>query len=191
MVGLLGGSFDPIHLGHLLTAQALVERLQLDELRFVPARQQPFKVGRHGASAADRAEMVARAIRGEARFGVERVELEREGPSYTVDTLRTLRAREPGVEFVLFVGADAAAELPTWHEAGAIPGLATVVAFARQGVSAPVGTLVARTIPVPTIDISATEIRRRVAAGLSVRYWVPEAVAEYIAAHGLYHSGAG
>jgi len=135
--------------------------------------------------------MVELAIADNPAFELGRLEVDRTGPSYTVDTLRELRTREPGVEFALLVGADAAAELPTWREAEAIPGLATVIAFARQGTPAAGDGLVARTIPVPTIDISATEIRRRVAAGLSIRYWVPEAVAEYIAAHGLYHSGEG
>jgi nicotinate-nucleotide adenylyltransferase len=191
MIGLLGGSFDPIHHGHLLVGQAAVEQLGLAELRFVPAGEQPFKRGRHAASAAQRAEMVALAIAGEPRFRLERAEVERTGPSYTVDTLRALRAREPGTEFALLVGADAAAELPLWHEAAALPGLARIVVFERGGEAAPASPLVGGRIAVPALEVSATAIRARAAAGLSIRYWVPDAVAEYVARHGLYRNGAG
>lgn len=189
MVGLFGGSFDPIHLGHLLVAQAVVEALELEELRFVPARLQPFKRGRHGAAAEDRAAMVELAIRGEPRFRLERSELSREGPSYTVETLRELAAREPGREFALVVGADAAEELPSWREGSDIPKLARIVAFARSGRPVPAAAWVWRTVEVPAVGISSTEIRARVRAGRSVRYWVPEAVAEYVAARRLYLDG--
>jgi nicotinate-nucleotide adenylyltransferase len=189
VIGLLGGSFDPIHHGHLLVAQAAVEQLGLEELRFVPAREQPFKQGRHAATAADRAQMVALAIAGEPRFRLESLELERPGPSYTVDTLRALRRREPGAAFALLVGADTVAELELWREAALLPSLARIVAFARAGAQAPPSALVAETIAVPSLDVSATAIRGRVAAGRSIRYWVPERVAEYVAAHGLYRNG--
>ena len=186
MVGLLGGSFDPIHHGHLLVAQAAVEALTLAELRFVPARQQPFKVGSHGADAADRVRMVELAIAGEPRFQVERIEIDRPGPSYTVETLRALRAREPSTGFVLLVGADAAAELPTWHEAEEIPHLARVVMFARPPERDPGPAEELETIRVPQLEISASDIRRRVRAGQSIRYWVPDAVRDHIASHRLY-----
>jgi nicotinate-nucleotide adenylyltransferase len=103
-----------------------------------------------------------------------------------VDTLEELRRRDPGVEFVLLLGADAAAELPAWHDAGRIPELARVVVFARPGTALPASPFVSHGIEVPAIDISATEIRRRVQQGRSVRYWVPDLVAEYISAHRLY-----
>ena len=186
MVGLLGGSFDPIHHGHLLVAQATLEALALTELRFVPARQQPFKEGAHGADAAQRLRMVELAIAGEPRFRVERLEIDRPGPSYTVDTLRALRAREPATAFILLVGADAASELPSWHEAEEISGLARVVMFARPAKHDLGTTGRLEAITVPQVEISASEIRRRVRAGQSIRYWVPEAVREYIAAHRLY-----
>jgi nicotinate-nucleotide adenylyltransferase len=186
VIGLLGGSFDPIHHGHLLVAQAVMEALGLEQVRFVVAREQPFKHGRHAASAAQRAEMVALAIAGDDRFALERAELDRPGPSYTVDTLRALRAREPEAAFALLVGADAASELPTWREGSEIPRLARVVAFARAGAPAPAGTHVWRTVAVPAIDISATAVRERVRTGRPIRYWVPDAVAGYIAAERLY-----
>jgi len=185
-VGLFGGSFDPIHHGHLIVAQAVAEALALDELRFLPARNQPFKVGRHAASPEARTRMVALAIEGEPRFRLEPVEMERPGPSYTVDTLQLLREREPAHRFTLLVGADAARELPAWHEAGALVELADLVLFARAGAELPSLPWRHRTVTVPGVDISATTIRRRVAEGRSVRYWVPDVVAEFIRVERLY-----
>jgi nicotinate-nucleotide adenylyltransferase len=186
MIGLFGGSFDPVHHGHLVVGQVAREKLGLELLRFVPAREQPFKRGRHGTSPTHRAAMLSLALRGSPGFAVEPAELSRPGPSYTVDTLEELRQREPGTELVLLLGADAAAELPSWHEARRIPELARVVVFARPGTAVPASPWVAGSIEVPAIDISATEIRNRVRQGRSVRYWVPDAVAEYITTHRLY-----
>ena len=186
MVGLLGGSFDPVHHGHLIVGRVAAEILGLDSVRFVPAREQPFKRGQHGASAEQRAAMLELAVAGSPGFAVERAELERPGPSYTVDTLRALRAREPGIHLTLLLGADAAAEIGAWHQADEIPALATVVVFARAGTAVPSSRLIARTIEVPAIEISATEIRRRVREGRSIRFWVPDPVAEYVNRHRLY-----
>jgi len=185
-VGLLGGSLDPVHHGHLIVARVAQETLGLDEVRFLPAREQPFKLGRHGASAADRAVMLELAIAGSPGFALERAELDRAGPSYTVDTLEALRAREPAARFTVLLGADAAAELSAWHRAADLPNLARIVVFGRPGTPVPASPLIAGTIEVPAVDISATEIRRRAAAGLPVRYWVPDAVAEYMVRHRLY-----
>jgi nicotinate-nucleotide adenylyltransferase len=186
MVGLFGGSFDPVHHGHLIVGRVASETLGLDSLRFVPAREQPFKRGQHGAPAEHRAAMLDLAVAGAAGFAVERSELERPGPSYTVDTLRTLHAREPGIRLTLLLGADAAVEIEAWHRAEEIPALATVVVFARAGVPVPSSRLFARSVEVPAIEISATEIRRRVREGRSIRYWVPDPVAEYVTRHRLY-----
>jgi nicotinate-nucleotide adenylyltransferase len=185
-IGLFGGSFDPVHHGHLIVGQAAAEALGLDELRFVPAREQPFKLGQHAAPAADRAAMLELAVQGAPRLSVERLELERPGPSYTVDTLRALVARQPGAAFTLLLGADAARELEDWREAGALPGLARIVVFARGSTAVPDSRLIAGVVEVPRIEISATEIRGRVRAGLPIRYWVPDAVARYVAQHRLY-----
>ena len=186
MIGLFGGSFDPIHHGHLIVARVAAERLGLDQLKFVPAREQPFKQGRHSAPAEHRAAMLELAIAGETDFAVERLELERPGPSYTVDTLRELRRRVPGERLSLLLGADAAAELALWRSADELPGLAQIVVFARPGSPIPESPLISRTIEVPAIDISATELRRRAREGRSLRYWVPDAVAGYITRHRLY-----
>lgn len=186
MIGLFGGSFDPVHHGHLIVGQVAAEQLKLHALRFVPAREQPFKRGMHRSSAEHRAAMLSLATAGTAGFEVELSELERPGPSYTVDTLRHLRQREPDAELLLLLGADAAAELPAWREAAEIPRLARVAVFARPGSPVPQAPWVSAVVTVPAIDISATEIRARVARGKSVRYWVPDAVAEYIATHRLY-----
>jgi nicotinate-nucleotide adenylyltransferase len=185
-IGLFGGSFDPVHHGHLIVARVAAEALALDELRFLPAREQPFKQGRHGAPAADRAVMLELAVAGSPGFAIERTELDRPGPSYTVDTLEALRAREPAATLTLLLGADAAAELDAWHRATELPRLARVIVFGRAGAPIPSSPLIAGSIAVPAVDISATEIRRRVRAGLPIRYWVPDAVAEYMVRHRLY-----
>jgi nicotinate-nucleotide adenylyltransferase len=130
--------------------------------------------------------MLELAIAGSRGFAVERAELERPGPSYTVDTLRAIHAREPGIRLTLLLGADAANELDAWHQAETIPSLATVVVFARAGAPVPRSRLIARSIEVPAIEISATEIRGRIRDGRPIRYWVPDPVAEYVTLHRLY-----
>lgn len=189
-IGLFGGSFDPIHHGHLIVAQAVADALGLEEVRFVPAREQPFKVGQHLAPADLRARMVEVAIAGEPRFRLERAELERSGPSYTVDTLRQLRTREPGRRFALLIGADAARDFPKWREASAVAELADLVVFARAGSPPAELPWPVRQVVVPAIEISATGIRRRVRQGQSIRYLVPDPVLEVIRAGGLYLTDA-
>jgi nicotinate-nucleotide adenylyltransferase len=186
VIGLFGGSFDPVHHGHLIVAQVAREQLGLEVLRFVPAREQPLKRGQHHSSAEHRLAMLSLAVAGTSGFAVETAELNRPGPSYTVDTLRHLRRRHPGAELVLLLGADAALELPAWHEAEQVPELARIVVFGRPGSTRSSMAGAFGRIDVPAINISATDVRARVRRGLSVRYWVPDAVAEYISAHRLY-----
>ena len=182
---LFGGSFDPVHLGHLIVAEAAAEAMGAP-VRFLPAREQPLKRAGHGASAAHRIAMLGAAVAGNPRFSVDAIELDLPAPSYTVDTLRALKRREPGNRFALLLGGDAARELPRWREADALAGLADVVVFARPGAAVPGDPRITRVIDVPAVDLSATDIRARVAAGRSIRYLVPEPVREYIARHGLY-----
>jgi len=183
---LFGGSFDPVHLGHLAVAEAAAEALNGATIRFMPAREQPFKRAAHQATPEQRGDMLALAARNNPSFQVERVEFGLPVPSYTVRTLRALGEREPGNRFTLLLGADAAADLAGWWEVEALPALADVVVFARPGVAVPSHPLIRRVIEVPAIALSATDVRERVRAGRSIRYLVPEAVREYIAAHGLY-----
>ena len=185
-IGVFGGSFDPIHRGHLIVAGAAADRLGLDRVHFVPARAQPFKAGRHGADAAERAAMVELAMAADRRFVLDRRELERDGPSYTVDTLRALRTERPADALFLLVGADAAQELPGWREADALPRHARIVVLTRPGVAPPPHPLCADSLEVPAVDLSATEIRERVRRGESIEGLVPAAVARYIEEHGLY-----
>lgn len=189
MVGLLGGSYDPIHHGHLIAARRLLEKLRLASVRLVPAREQPFKQGGHGARAEDRARMVELAIKGEPGLSLERCELERPGPSWTVETLRHLRTVEPDQEFVLLLGADAAREIDKWRDSPILPELATIVVFARPGSAPPASPLIHRVVEIPAVGISSTEIRERVRLGISIRYLVPPEVEEHIRARSLYIQG--
>ena len=189
-LGLFGGSFDPPHIGHLLVAIDACEALALDRLTFIPAGVQPLKAGRAVASPSQRYEMVRRLVGSDPRFMVDAIEIERPGLSYTVDTLATVAARETGSELFLLVGADILGSFNQWREPGRILELATLVVLERSGG----GDLPAlpgrsRSLPTRRIDVSSTEIRARVAAGKSIRGFVPDAVGEFIAAEGLYSQG--
>ena len=186
MEALFGGSFDPVHIGHLVAAEAAGEALDA-RVRFLPARAQPFKRAAHGAAPEQRAQMLDLAVAGNPRLAVERIELTLPVPSYTVRTLQALAGREPGNRFTLLLGADAAAELAAWYQVEALPALADVVVFSRPGASLPRHPAIRRVVEVPAVDVSATMIRERVRQGRSIRYLVPDAVRDYIAAHGLYH----
>jgi nicotinate-nucleotide adenylyltransferase len=185
MIGLLGGSFDPIHNGHLRTAQSLFEQLHLSQLRFVVAREQPLKQG-HAAAADHRARMVELAITGIPGFTTEPIELGRTGPSYTVDTLRALTAREPGQQWMVLLGSDAARDLDRWREAAEVARLARIVVFGRAGEPVPSSPLIGGTATVPPVPISATQVRQRVREGLPVDHLVPPSVARYIRQNRLY-----
>lgn len=182
---MFGGSFDPIHHGHLIVASVAAEDLGADVVRLVPAGEQPFKVGLHRAPAADRLRMVELAVGGRAGLVADRSEVDRAGPSFTVDTLRGFAERFPGATMSLALGVDAARLFGQWRAPDEIRALAEVVVLARAGEEVPAG-LAGRVVTVPRIDISSTEVRERVHRGRSIRYWVPEPVDRYIAAHGLY-----
>lgn len=186
--GIFGGSFDPVHNGHLIVAGAAADALRLDRVHFVPACVQPFKAGRQHASPADRVAMLLAALPHDTRFELDTREIEREGVSYTVDTLREFAAEFPGDELSLLVGADAARDLPGWRDASAIPQLAEVVVLTRPGEEVP-RHLAARTLSVPAVEVSATQVRDRARRGESLEDLVPAAVARYIESHRLYHAG--
>jgi len=185
-IGVFGGSFDPVHHGHLIVADEARRALALTEIRFVPAREQPFKEGRHRAGADDRLAMLRLALAGAPGFVVDARECRREGPSYTIDTVRELRSEFPGAALSLLVGADSARDFTKWREAPAILELATLVILTRPGAAAPPEGVRGTMLSVPAVDISATQVRDRVRAGESIRFLVPDAVARYIADRRLY-----
>ena len=180
--GLFGGSFDPIHVGHLILAREAKERLGLDRVIFIVAKISPHKLDRTPASAEARLEMVRAAVADEPGFEVEDCELAREGPSFTVDTVRLLRARHPGDTFFYFIGADNLALLHTWREIDALRTLAEFVVLDRgENVESNGMRRVSR-----QVDVSSTDIRKRVARGESIRYLLPEGACEVIYRNGLY-----
>ncbi|MGC3991113.1 MAG: nicotinate-nucleotide adenylyltransferase [Chthoniobacteraceae bacterium] len=181
-IAIYGGTFDPIHHGHLILAREAVEKLGLDRLIFVPNTISPHKLARQAASPVLRLAMVRAAIAGEGSFAVDDLEIHRGGPSYAIETVEALQAREPGAEWVYLIGGDNIAALHTWKRFAELERLVQFVVFTRPGDSA------AHAYPViqRQIEISATEIRERVAKGLSIRYLVPEPVREIIARENLY-----
>ncbi len=196
-IGILGGTFDPVHFGHLILAETCRDVLQLDQVRFVPAGDPPHKPDAKISDGHARADMLLLAVSGYPEFVIDRRELKRNGPSFTVDTLAELTAENPGSELYFLMGADSLRELPTWRQPGRIAELATIVACNRPGVPSLdrsqivdwVGqTIAARviTMVVPGMDLSATDLRRRVAEGRGLRFLTPRAVEAFIAQHGLY-----
>jgi nicotinate-nucleotide adenylyltransferase len=200
-VGLYGGTFDPVHFGHLVLAEQCREQLSLDSVWFIPAGTPPHKAGREISPGPSRAEMLECAIAGTPQFRVHPLELQRTGPSYTVDTLRQLRQEHPGDSFFLLLGADMLADLPNWREPGAVATLATLVAVNRGGEAPPnlamlkqsLGEVVNSVLRVsmPEIAISSRDLRTRVRERRSIRYLTPRAVEAYIEQHGLYRAGSG
>lgn len=183
----MGGTFDPPHLGHLVAASDAAQALGLDLVLWVPSALHPFKKGSVRTSPAVRLEMVRAAIAGDPRFRADALELEREGPSYTVDTLRELHARHPGAELFFLTGADNLRDLPKWREPDEVVRLARLVVVSREGEAAPEDTRYpAVAVHVLRVDVSSTEVRRRVAAGESIRYLVPEPVREIVERERLY-----
>jgi nicotinate-nucleotide adenylyltransferase len=180
-VGLLGGSFDPVHYGHLRAAQWALEAFELEEVRLVPAHQSPFK-GPCAASTEDRRAMLDLAVADNPALVVEGCEIEREAPSYTVDTLRTLAARSPRTRFTLILGSDAAAGLDQWRESAEVRRLAEIRVLGRPGD----GAVNRGLVPFQGLGISSTDIRDAVRASRSIRYLTPESVRLFIEEKGLY-----
>jgi len=186
-IGILGGTFDPPHIGHLLAATDELDAPAPDRRIFIRAAEQPLKHSVTTSSAADRLAMTKRLAGGDPRFAVDSLEIDRGGLSFMVETLRALRARwdDPTLALFLLIGADVVATLPKWREPEAIAGLAEIVVLGRSGAECSVGG-VGRMLERRRVDVSSTEIRARVRAGRSIRGFVPDAVAEYITAARLY-----
>ncbi len=196
-IGVMGGTFDPIHIGHLMVAEEVTNRLGLGEVLFVPAGQPWLKPDSPVAAAEHRVEMVRLAIADKPYFKLSTVEIERAGPSYTVDTIAQLQGRLGARDELVFIlGWDSLAGLPRWKEPSRLIKMCRLVAVPRPGYSAPDLDALEALIPglsqrvtlvdKPEIDISASEIRRRIAHGLSIHHLVPEPVEKYIKQHRLY-----
>jgi len=190
-LAIFGGSFDPPHVGHLLVAEDAYEHLGLDRVVLVPTATQPLKVGRTVAAAEHRVAMVRLLADGDTRFEVSTVEVERAGLSFTVDTLTHFAAVHPAAERFFLVGADVLATFGQWREPERVLQLASVVVLEREGDAAaklPVGVQsgAIRRLPTRRVDVSSTEIRERVRKGKSIRGFVTDSVAAYIARAGLY-----
>ncbi len=194
--GIFGGVFNPPHIGHLVCAQEALTQMRLDSVTLVPVGQAPHRSVEDDPGAETRAEMCERAVRADERFAVSRAEIERPGPSYTLDTLRTLSSED---SHVLIMGADQAASLPEWHEPEQVLELAVVAvaereetrrAQVREAVAGLRGADRVGFFDMPRIDVSSTLVRRRAGLGQPIRYLVPDAVAELIAGRALYSGAA-
>lgn len=198
-LGLLGGTFDPVHYGHLLLAESCREQCRLDAVWFVPSGRPPHKPVAELTPVEVRIEMLELAIAGEPSFAICRYEADRQGVSYTVDTLEQLAREEPQRELFFLMGADMLGDLPNWREPERICQLALPVAAFRAEVGPPdfaglaslvpperLAAMRAHQVEMPAVGFSSSQIRRRVRAGKSIRFWTPRAVEEFIHTRALY-----
>jgi nicotinate-nucleotide adenylyltransferase len=194
-LGLLGGTFNPPHIGHLVCAQEACVQLELEHVLWMPVYSPPHKEVPDDPGVDARVELCRRAVAGDERFSVSRIEADVPARSYTVDTLRRLHESRPQDDLTFIMGGDMAYALPTWHQPEAVLSLATLGVAERDGVrradimerlAGLAGADRIRFFDMPRLDLSSSEIRRRVAAGRPIRYLVPDGVAAYIAAEGLY-----
>ena len=198
-LGLFGGSFDPVHYGHLLLAESCREQARLDEVWFVPAAVSPFKQSQDRTSGPQRVEMLELAIAGHETFRVSRLEIDRGGVSYTVDTLAEIKRTRPSDELFFLLGADALEDLPAWREPKRICELATPLVVRRPGSAEPdfsrlseiasparIAEIRRCQVEMPQIGLSSRDLRRRVSEGLGIRYRTPRGVEKYIEAAALY-----
>jgi len=198
-IGILGGRFNPPHLGHLICAQAAVEQLDLDRVVLMPVSVPPHKEAEEDPGGDHRLEMCRLAVAKDERLAVSRLELDRPGPSYTADTLRAIHESAPGDDLTFIVGGDMAHSLPSWREPEVVLELATLAVAARSGTRR--ADIEQRLEPLagpgrihffdmPRIDISSSDVRRRVRDGRPIRYLVPDEVVRYIGSEGLYRAPA-
>jgi nicotinate-nucleotide adenylyltransferase len=190
-VGLFGGSFDPVHAAHVALAEAALAELRLDQVRWIPAGQ-PWQKERAVTPAVHREAMLRLAIQHEARFVLDRIELDRAGPSYTLDTVQALAAAQPGTQWFLLIGQDQYQGLHTWRNWQTLLGLVVLAVANRPGPArqphADVLRFPHRMVPLPMLDISSTDIRQRAAQGGDISELVPPEVARYIETHALYRA---
>ncbi|HJP87502.1 MAG TPA: nicotinate-nucleotide adenylyltransferase [Candidatus Limnocylindrales bacterium] len=196
-IGMMGGTFDPIHVGHLAIADDVREALDLEKILFIPAGAPPHKQASTVTAVEHRVAMVEAAIEDNEGFELSRIEVDRPGPSYTVDTVEQLSA---SFAVTVILSVETFLELPTWHAPDRLFAAARVAVVPREGYAAPDPAWLAQTFPgredrvryveAPHLGVSSTGIRARIAAGRTIRYLVPPAVASYIAAHGLYQETA-
>jgi nicotinate-nucleotide adenylyltransferase len=192
-IGILGGTFNPVHTGHLILAQDAMEALRLDEVRFIPCATPPHKPARELASARHRRAMLRLALRDHDGFVLDDLELRRGAPSYSVDTLEALRCRQPKAGFYFIIGADSLPDLPRWHQSDRLRKRVTFVVLPRPGFPLPAarrGWRV-RIITGHACEIASRDIRQRVAAGKTIRHLVPATVLRYIQRHKLYSGTKG
>ena len=196
-VGVLGGTFDPPHLGHLVIARQALTKLGLTRVLFAPTRQPPHKPADGITPIEDRLAMVRLAIAAQPDFSLSQIDVDRAGPTYTVDTMHLLRQQFPDAELYFIMGMDSLSTILTWRSPDRLIQACRLVVFNRPGYSVDLAALEAqlpglreRTVmlPAPALDIAASDIQRRVRAGQSIAHLVPEAVAAYIAEHKLYQT---
>ena len=191
-IGLFGGAFNPPHVGHLICAQEAHAQLELDVVVWVPVGRAPHREIPQDPGPEVRFQMCDYVTAADERLGLSRIEVDRDGPSYTADTLRELRERSPDDELVLILGGDQAAALPTWHEPGEVMRLAAIAVAERAGSDRAAveraigGQAELRFFAMPRIDVSSTMVRERAASGQPIRYLVPDKVANFIGAQSLY-----
>ena len=189
-LGLFGGTFDPIHVAHLVLAEQAREQLRLDRVMFMPSAVPPHKIGRSISPAKTRMEMVELAVAGFPEFVVSDMEIKRNGPSYTVDTLSALRESHPQTELFLLLGGDSLVDFPTWRSPQEILSLASLAVMERVGSPSieldPALAGKVTNVEAPFLDVSGTDLRRRIEKGRSIRFLVPAAVEAFIEAQGLY-----
>ncbi len=200
-IGIFGGSFDPIHFGHLLLAELCCESMELDHVRFLVANVSPFKTGSAPASNKDRTEMVKLAIGGNPKFKIDTRELDRGGISYTIDSVRSIAAESPGSDLFLLMGGDALVDISKWRDPQELFRLVTPSVISRGGVGDPhwdalkpyvdsmrLNEIIQSKVSAPQIEISSYDLRNRIRTGKSVRYQIPPAVEIFIREHRLYRN---
>ena len=189
-IGIMGGTFDPIHNGHLVAASEVAWVYDLDEVIFVPTGRPVFKLDKHVTNAEDRYLMTVIATAANPKFTVSRVDIDRPGVTYTIDTLRDLRALYPDADLFFITGADAVAEIMQWKDVEQMFDIAHFVAVTRPGYAAasPLPEGKVDMLEIPALAISSTDVRRRATHGEPVWYLVPDGVVQYIGKHGLYHA---